>query len=457
MDRTYRVKYPKRIGINTLNRVRSYRTRGKDNQDPLEKSRSFFILEGITGIGQFALVTGAFLAGFVSFLGGGETLNGSLGVVPAAVGLVQIFSSLLLKGGKSRKQQVIKVVILVRILLSILYFVPFVVMNVGASKEIVLGSFISCFIIAFIANGLAAPMVSGWLIDVTPLAIRGNYLAKREKISLSVIAITTIILGRILDFNKSSGNEFTGFLIVGIVLCIMGMLNVYSLLRMEDTNSETIDYNQSFMTRIMTPLKDHVFRIIIGFYILWNSALFIGGPYIAVYQVEKLHLTYTYMMTMAVIGSIIRVVFSSFWGNHADKKSWFSSASWSLVILGIVHMSWGIVVASNAWILVPVLSLLNGIAWAGVAISLFNIQFLFAKKEIRTMSISVNAAIGGTFSIVAVKVGGWIVELGDQAITVGSMDMSGFQLSFILSGFLLLLCAGFVILVLNSLTDNIQE
>jgi hypothetical protein len=73
------------------------------------------------------------------------------------------------------------------------------------------------------------------------------------------------------------------------------------------------------------------------------------------------------------------------------------------------------------------------------------------------MSISVNAAIGGTFSIVAVKVGGWIVELGDQAITVGSMDMSGFQLSFILSGFLLLLCAGFVILVLNSLTDNIQE
>jgi len=87
-------------------------------RDPMIKSRVFFILEGITGMGQFSLTTGAFLAGFVSFLDGSESLNGMLGVVPSAAGVLQIFSVLFMSRGKSRKEQSIKIAIIFRLLLA---------------------------------------------------------------------------------------------------------------------------------------------------------------------------------------------------------------------------------------------------------------------------------------------------------------------------------------------------
>ncbi len=411
---------------------------------PLEKSRAFFILEGITGIGQFSLATGAFLAGFVSFLGAGESVNGMLGVVPAAAGIFQIFSSLLLKGGKSRKEQAIKIAIVLRILLSSIYFVPFIVMKLGGNSSLVLISFITCFVLAFIANSFIAPMISGWLIDLAPMNIRGAYLAKRDKISLGIIAMTTIVLGKVLDYQKALGQEFTGFIIVGIMLSILGILNIVSLINIEDVNNERVNKDISFLKNILTPLKDKVFIKIIYFYLLWNTALYIGGPYIAVYMVEKLELTYTYMMTMTVFGSIIRVMFATVWGKIADRKSWFVSSASSLIILGITHFTWGFVIPSNSFILVPFLSILGGIAWAGAAISLFNIQFLFAKKDSRTVSISVNAAIGGIMSLISVKIGGLIVELGDNVLSLFGFVFSGSQVTFILSGLLLLACALYI-------------
>lgn len=440
MDRAISYSKHRRIKLPKFNRQRISK---------LERSRMFFILEGITGIGQFSLATGAFLAGFVSFLGGGQTINGMLGVIPAAAGIFQIFSSLLLKGGKSRKEQVIRIGIILRILLSSIYFIPFIVMNVGGSKNLVITSFIACFALAFIANGLAAPMISGWLIDLAPMSIRGAYLAKRDKISLGTIAVTTLVLGKVLDYEKALNNEFVGFIIVGLVLTLFGILNIIALINIEDINNERPNKERSFVRQLLMPLNDKIFIKIIYFYVLWNFALYIGGPYIAVYMVENLELTYTYMMTMTVIGSIIRVVFASVWGKIADRKSWFASSVYSLIILGVAHFSWGFVVPANSFILVPILNILGGIAWAGAAISLFNIQFLFANNEFRTMSISVNAAIGGVMSLVAVKFGGMIVEQGD--ILVLSSLINGSRITFFLSGILLFACAIYVHLIITKL------
>lgn len=409
----------------------------------MERSRAFFILEGITGIGQFSLATGAFLAGFVSFLGAGKSVNGMLGVVPAAAGIFQILSSLLLKGGKNRKQQVIKIAIILRVLLSSIYFVPFIAMKLGGSQSVILLSFISCFILAFIINSLISPMISGWLIDLSPMNIRGAYLAKRDKISLGTIALTTIVLGKVLDYEKALNQEFIGFIVVGGVLSVFGVLNIVALINIEDVNNEKVNHEISFMGNILTPIKDKVFVKIIYFYLLWNLALYIGGPFIAVYMVEKLELSYTYMMTMTVIGSVIRVIFASVWGRIADRKSWFVSSAFSLIVLGFTHFMWGFVVPANSYILVPFLNVSGGIAWAGAAISLFNIQFLFAKKDFRTISISVNAAIGGIMSLIAVKVGGLIVDQG-HLFTVLGFGFSGSQVSFMLSGILLLGCALYI-------------
>jgi len=425
----------------------------------MNKSRNYLILEGITGIGQFSLTTGAFLAGFVSFLGGSETVNGMLGVIPAAMGILQIFSSQILRKSSSRKHISIRLAMALRLFLSSIYFIPYILMNLGASSQVMLLGFIICFSLAYAANSLLSPMISGWIIDVTPLHIRGKYLANRDRISLVSVAICTIILGRVLDYNKVNGNEFIGFVIVGLVLVIFGILNIYALHKTIDVTIVEPFKKQTIKNQLLEPLNDHIFKKVIYLYILWNFGLFIGAPYIAVYMVERLHLSYTYMMAMTVLGTIFRVLISGAWGNYADRKSWFSCGISSLLILGAIHFTWGFVTLENYKILVPALNIIGGMAWAGVAISLFTIQFLFAKKEIRTKSIGLNAAIGGITSIIAVKLGGFFIDImGENTFHIGpNFQITGMQVTFILSGIFISVCALYIHLVLLKEKDHINE
>ena len=412
-----------------------------------ERSRRYFILEGITGIGQFSLTTGNFLAGFISFLGGSETLNGRIGVIHVAMGIFQIFSTLILSHGhRSRKEKVIGIAIVLRLFMSIAYFVPYILMQLGASQEIMMIGFITCFVLAYISNGIISPIISSWMIDLAPLHIRGKYLAYREKLSLGIVAVCTIILGRVLDYNKLIGQEFIGFLFIGCILAIMGVLNIYSLIHIEDVPTDETRKENAFIQRLLAPVKDAVFSKIIKMYIIWNFGLFIGAPFMAVYMVEALKLSYTYMMTMTVITTVTRVVFTSWWGNLADKKSWFLSGTISVMILGMTHFSWGFITSDNYYVFIPLVHIVGGIAWAGAGISLFNMQFLFAKQKIRTISVSVNSAIGGLTSILAVFLGSYIVDLVGQ---------NGMRWTFFLSGICILVCPIYIQKVLLGLHKHI--
>lgn len=427
--------------------------RSKHTLSKLELSRRYMVIEGITGIGHFSLTTGAFLAGFVSFLGGSETLNGTLGVVPAALGVFQILSALLIGKASSRKSLAIKLAIFLRTFLSIIYFVPFVFGLMGASNEVMLISFIACFVTAYMFNGLLAPIISSWIIDVTPMEIRGKYLASREKISLGFVAFFTIFLGKVLDYSEQMNSEFMGFIVVGIILVIMGVVNIYSLYKCDDIDVQPAMARVSLARQLITPLKDPVFNKVIGMSVIWNLALFIGGPYIAVYMVESLDLSYTYMMTMTVLITIIRILFASMWGKHADKKSWFSCATITLILLGLVHFSWGFVTPENSYILVPILHIVAGIAWGGVAISLFSIQFLFVKPEARTGAIGINAAIGGLVGLGSVKLGGLIIDAmdGNTIQFLNLVEVNGMQITFMLSGFFVLMTGIYIHLVIGKL------
>ena len=108
----------------------------------------------------------------------------------------------------------------------------------------------------------------------------------------------------------------------------------------------------------------------------------------------------------------------------------------SLLLLGIAHFSWSMVNPENSTIMVPLLNILGGVAWAGAAISTFNLQFLFADPKIRTVSLGVNASIGGAVGLTAVWIGGRIAEL------------FGVHMAFALSGIFLIFCTLYIFAVL---------
>lgn len=405
--------------------------------DATVRSRNYFILEGITGIGHFSLTTGAFLAGFIYLLGMSDQLNGMIAVVPAITGVFQIFSPMIFERMEKRKNTIFMIAIFLRFFLSSVFFIPILLMHYG----IALQAFIIIYILAYSLNSLIGPAISSWMVDLTPLEIRGRYFAQREKIALVITAFMTIILGKVLDVTKLSGVPLRGFIIVGIVLVALGLLNIYALKNIVEVAGKN-QVNQYKLKEVITlPLKSVGFRKIILLFIVWSFALQVGGPYVAVYLVTGLKLSYTYIMTLSVISTIVRVVFTSFWGRIADQKSWFLSTELSIFLLAIVHFVWGFVTHANYIVMAPLLHILGGIAWGGIGISMFNIQFLYAKREGRTMYLGLNAAIGGLVSFIAVWVGGKIIHhFKDTVFRFWIFEFGNVQLVFLLSGLLLVLC-----------------
>ncbi|QUI22590.1 MFS transporter [Vallitalea pronyensis] len=411
-----------------------------DKNDSLHRSRQFFILEGVTGIGQFSLTSGAFLAGFIHMLKGSDQINGMIAVIPAMAGVFQIFSSLIFEKMTKRKHTMVKMAIGLRSILALVYFIPMLMMPLGLGLE----AFVLCFIIAYTINALNTPALVNWLVELTPLSIRGQYLAYREKISLLVTAMLTIGLGKVLDYTRDAGNDMIGFGIVGLIVIVFSILNIYALIHIQEP-SEHVPNHYKLKEVVTTPIKSPSFKRIILLFIIWNFALQIGGPFITVYMVTHLKLQYTYMMSLSVITTLVRVAISGYWGRMADKKSWFLSTKWSVGILAVVHFLWGFVTDGNYHVLVPILHVCSGIAWGGIGISLFNMQFLFAKKEGRTMYIGLNAAIGGIASGVAVWIGGQMIKLlENQSFMLFNIPIGNLQMTFFISGLLLFICPIFV-------------
>jgi hypothetical protein len=203
--------------------------------------------------------------------------------------------------------------------------------------------------------------------------------------------------------------------------------------------------NINLKTVLTMALNNKGFRKVIILSVLWNIALQIGGPFFAVYQVTGLKLSYSYIMIMGVISSLVRVFIAKTWGSLADKKSWFFTTKSSAAILGIVHIIWTFVDVNTAFILVPLLSIAGGLAWSGLAISMFNIQFVYAPQEGRTAYLGTSAALGGVAGFISTFIGSRVVSyLKGFSFKLFGINIGNMQVVFLLSGILILITALYV-------------
>jgi len=199
---------------------------------------------------------------------------------------------------------------------------------------------------------------------------------------------------------------------------------------------------------LIEPLKDKRFRRIMIFYILWNLSLHVAGPFFAVYNVSKLKLDYTFITIVGLVSAVARVFAATIWGRLADKKSWFWVIKSSMFLLGVVHVFWFFMMKDTYVILQPVLQIFSGIAWGGIAISVFNLPFLYAPEESRVMYVGANSAYAGIFGFIATLIGAGIVGIFKDT-TIFGIDITGIQVLFAISGVAILGCVVYVKKVLE--------
>lgn len=405
------------------------------------KSRNFFIVDGITSSSIALFISGSILAGYLKMLGVSDSMNGIISALPVLLMMLQPIGAILSERLETRKKFVCTLALTHRLIFACMFFVPLLFQNVTVRIILI-------FIFFFLGHSigmLMAPATNNWIISLVPRKIRGQYFSTREKYLIVISSLILLIAGYIIDTFKERNNAITAYYIISFIVFVLAFINFFALSKAAEPKNTITETGIKLRDVFLLPLKSKQFMPIVIFNIMWHVSSQIVIPYLGVFWVSDLKLSYTYLMVVAMVMSVFRTIILKPWGKFADNGSWANVVKIAVGFLGITHILFSLLVPSNAVWLFFVLSIFSNISWAVIGISILNIQFDYAPENGRTLYIGANAAIGGIAGFGAAYIGSLIMIMVSNAdLEFMGAPLKGQQVLLVLSGLLMLFCATYV-------------
>lgn len=350
------------------------------------------------------LASGGFLAAFALLLGASNFQIGVMTAIPFIVQPLQILAVVLVERTRMRKFFAVTAYFLAYTIWVPIACIPFFleIPNTGAVTTMLV--FIG---LRGMANAFVNTSWNGWLRDIIPQDIMGNFFAKRLQLA-TIASVVAAIGGAIyIDWWRRSGpaEEIFGYswaMLAGSVL--FGFTAVVFMARMpEPAMAVSEGPARSILKSLRMPLLDKNFRQLIEFTFLWNFVAHLAVPFFTVYMLVKLEMSLTWVVVMGVLSQITNVFFLKVWGPFVDQFGskvvlTLCSSLYFLVILG-----WTFTTQPDKHALtMPLLVLLHmliGAASAGINIASTTIRMKMAPKAEATsyltaVSLAANVAAG---------------------------------------------------------------
>lgn len=415
----------------------------------LEKNRLLMIIEGASARTVFNLTSGAFLVGLLKYMGASDSFCGYVLAIPVLAAIIQVLSPIILESLENRKGIIIVGSMLHRLLLVTLIATPFLPVSPG-TRLIIAGII---FLLSNMALSFVAPAISNMYISFVPQNKRGRFFGGRESIMLFVATLITLIMGTVLDVRKGAGNEIKGYIIAYIFIFLFSLVNLFSYFFMKEVPLVYTSSRIKISDILILPFKNKVFIKYFIMLIIWNFAVQIASAYFSVYLKSDLDISYTVIAIMSFINAIVYVFMARIWGKFADKKGWATTTTLTVGILSLCHFSW-FITSENSIFIIPLLvinHILGGIAWSGINVSLFNLQFDFTPDEKRTVYIGFSAAFSGFLGYIAAVVGAQLVGIfGDKKVILSGVYYDIKQVLFLISSILLLVCTLYIFIFMRT-------
>lgn len=435
---------------------RQYFMQLPENESEYQTSRKWFVVEGAAASSIGILIGGAFLASLLQALEISDTLNGIITSLASVVCMAQFFGVYWAKRMKKIKLFVCLFAMTHRLIFTSLYFIPFLPIDVSLKVPL----FIGMYLMAHILGQIIGPSAGNWIASLNE-GNRGSYFARRDIVMVSTSVMTSLIAGQVFDYWDTKGETSIGFLIVGSIMLILTIVNFIALSMVKEPKVSYLSRNnlemhgklvkkraeqelkqvpnESFKEILIRVYQNKKFRKIIVLTLIWQSAFFLSTPYFGIYQISNLKLSYTFIMVMGFIGSVMRVLLTPISGKIADRGSWAVVLKIALSVMALAFIVNGWTMPSNSYIMFGIFSILSGIGWAGIGPGMFSIQIEYAPSENRTDFLGVNAAIMGVCGFLSSLVGGsilnWVETHGNKIMGI---QIYGQQILSFLTGIILL-------------------
>lgn len=362
-----------------------------------------------------SVVTGAILAGYLSYIGISDTVTAILMQLLVCGASIQFIAPLLYQKTKRRITIVRWFYAVWRFFCVLLICVSFIK---NPNMQIV--TFAVLYLTAFFATYLAEPAYVEYLSTIAPRRLRARFFAKRDAVSIASTTLCSLVLGFLLDRFRDTGNEGGGFLLLYGIAAVGAVIQVACVFRMKDMPiRKPAPVKGSPLRTLADPLRDKAFRKVILFSVLYNVSIYLANSYLSIYLVSGLQLSYAYIAAMNAIMTAARILASFFWGRQTNRIGYGKVAMYSLILLAISHIGYFFATPDTYGIVLPITNIVYGVSWGGLAVGVINIFIQQANPKKLTTYLGVNGGIGAIAGFLAAIAGATLAD-----------SLKAFQFSF---------------------------
>lgn len=350
------------------------------------------------------LTGGAFLVAFALLLGASNFVIGLIGALAPLSQLLQVPAIYLIEKTAHRRLLVVVSSTLSRLFWFVLAVIPWFV---PADAQVAV--FVFALFMYFGLGTISGLSWSSWIRDLIPDHIMGSFMAKRMAIATAVGAALSLLAGYGVDIYKQYYAEAGIYSIYFALGGIFGLLGVIFLARTPEPKMEA-NPRPEILKLIKEPLGDTNFRQLLIFLGSWNFAVNLVAPFFTVYMLQRLGLSMTVVITLAVVSQVVNVAFFRLWGKLADRFSNKSVLVEAGPLFILTFIIWPFTTLPESyWGTIPLLLAIHalaGMSTAGVMLCTGNIALKLAPKGKATAYLAVNALVSGIAATVAPILGG---------------------------------------------------
>jgi MFS family permease len=415
---------------------------GLSNRQTARALRAFIISSTFWGAwGRIVGIGVATFTGYALWLGATEAEIAYFVSIASFCSLAQVLSSPIFNRLHNPKRFVMLAGCLEMVLRASIVLIPFfLIENRIPALMVLLGT-------GLFFGFLVGPFYNGWLADIIPENIRARFIAKKTNANLIAGIVSGYAAGYYLDLFEGA-NQYTGFLTLFGIATVFGIIGYIRLMTVpHQGHHETRDRNEN----PLIAFRNKPFTRLTIFFLTWNFALGIAGPFYSVYMLNYLKISYTYVAIFNSIFMIVMVLGYKIMGGLVDRYG--SRALLNILVppTMITPVLWTFSSPDWYW-LIPAAMALNGLLHAGIITSTNSLLYSSIPDSANktTYFAAWSTAIQVAYAL-SPLLGSFLVDLySPHAFELFGFTIGNIQLVFLSSGAAILV----PVILLSIIEDN---